>query len=233
MKKTFPRPTVIANFAITADGKVSTRNYTPTGFTSASDKRRLQEIRARGDALLAGASTVKADNMSMGISATDLQKERSARGQPGEPLRVMVSNSGALDLKAKVFAKTSSPLAVFSTKAMPGDIAGKLSQIADLWLFHQTKVDLAEMLGILYRDYKVRTLVCEGGPSLFRALLEIAAVDELHLTWAPLIFGGKQAPTLTGLPDNFLPATLQGQLTHFEPLNGECFLSYKIKRRLG
>ncbi len=233
MKKTFPRPTVIANFAITADGKVSTRNFTPTGFTSPADKRRLQEIRAQGDALLAGASTVKADNMSMGLSPKDLQEARLAQGLPAEPLRVIASNSGKLDLKAKVFAKTSSPLAVFSTKAMPADIAGQLSQIADLWLFHKTRVDLAEMLGILHRGYNVRTLVCEGGPSLFRALLEIGAMDELHLTWASLIFGGKRAPTLTGLPGRFLPATLQGRLTHFEPGDGECYLSYKISGTLG
>ena len=233
MKKTFPRPTVIANFALTADGKVSTRNSTPTGFTAPADKRRLHEIRAKGDALLAGASTVKADNMSMGLSAKDLQQARLARGLPAEPLRVIVSNSGKLDLKAKVFAKASPPLIVFSTKAMPGAVANKLPQIADLWLFHQAKVDLAEMLGILYRDYHVRTLVCEGGPSLFRALLEIGAVDELHLTWAGVLFGGRQAPTLTGLPGNFLPASLQGRLTHFEPGDGECYLSYKISGTLG
>ena len=36
--KATKRPRVIANFALTADGKVSTRNLTPTGFTSKTDK---------------------------------------------------------------------------------------------------------------------------------------------------------------------------------------------------
>lgn len=223
------RPRVIANFAITADGKVSTRNFTPTGFTSATDKRRLREIRSLGDALIAGAKTVSADNMSMGLSAPDLREERRARGQTSEPLRVVVSNSGALDLKGKVFQKTNSPLVIFSTRRMPENLRSKLARRADLWLFSAKKVDLAWMLQILREEHGVRTAVCEGGPSLFRALLEIQAVDELRLTWAPVIFGGAQAPTLTSLPGDFLPQTVSCQLTKMENSGGECFLTYRLK----
>ena len=67
---------MIANFALSADGKVSTRNFTPTGFTSKADKRRLLEIRCLGDAVLAGASTISTDRMSMGIPASDLRERR-------------------------------------------------------------------------------------------------------------------------------------------------------------
>ena len=95
MIKSTKRPRVIANFALTADGKVSTRNLTPTGFTSKTDKRRLLEIRSLGDAVLAGARTVKTDRMSMRITAEDLRKRRSSLGKPPEPLRVIVTNSGA------------------------------------------------------------------------------------------------------------------------------------------
>ena len=38
MIKSTKRPRVIANFALTADGKVSTSNLAPTGFTSKTDK---------------------------------------------------------------------------------------------------------------------------------------------------------------------------------------------------
>ena len=48
-------------------------------------------------------------------------------------------------------------------------------------------------------DYRVRTVACEGGASLFRALLEGGLVDQLNLTIAPYLFGGRDAPTLTGL----------------------------------
>ena len=219
---------MIANFALTADGKVSTRNFTPTGFTSKADKRRLLEIRCLGDALLAGARTISTDRMSMGISARDLRERRRAIGLPPEPLRVIVSNSGAIDPLWKVFQKTGSPVIAFSTKKMPQNLRASIARLADLWVFSSPKVDLAATLRILRSHYRVRTVVCEGGPRLFRALLEIGAVDELHLTWTPLIFGGTGAPTLTGLPGAFLPQTNRCRLKKIQVKGNECFLTYTL-----
>src|ERR1700736_5086273 len=60
------RPKVILNFAMSVDGKVSTKRYQPSDFSSRDDKRRLLEIRSLGDALLVGRNTGAIDNMSMG-----------------------------------------------------------------------------------------------------------------------------------------------------------------------
>lgn len=223
------RPRVIANFALTADGKVSTRQFTPTGFTQPADKRRLLEIRARGDALLVGAGTVEADSMTMRLPAGDLRARRESEGRPGEPLRVIITNRGQLDPGGKVFREGGAPRVVFSTGRMPEKTRARLAPLADVWLFASEAVDLAAALRILREEYRVRTLVCEGGPTLFRSLLEISAVDELHLTWAGLIFGGAKAPTLTGLPGNFLPRTVQARLVTMEPGEGECYLTYRLK----
>ena len=219
---------MIANFALTADGKVSTRNFTPTRFTSGADKRRLQEIRCLGDALLAGARTISTDQMSMGISAGDLRERRRAIGLPAEPLRVIVSNRGEIDPHWKVFQTVGSQVIAFSTQRMPQNLRASIARLADLWIFNSAKVDLAAMLRILRSHYRVRTVVCEGGPRLFRALLEIGAVDELRLTWTPLIFGGAEAPTLTGTPDGFLPKTIRYRLRNMETEGGECFLIYSL-----
>jgi riboflavin-specific deaminase-like protein len=226
--KSTKRPRVIANFALTADGKVSTSNLTPTGFTSKTDKRRLLEIRSLGDAVLAGARTVKTDRMSMRITAEDLRRQRSATGKSPEPLRVIVSNSGAVDLSWKVFQTPGAPILVFSGAGMSLGARASVAQHADLWIFDTPEVDLAAMLQILRSDYQVRTVVCEGGPRLFRKLLEIGAVDELHLTWTPLIFGGVEAPTLIGVPDKFLPATIGCRLREMCVQGDECFLTYSL-----
>jgi 2,5-diamino-6-(ribosylamino)-4(3H)-pyrimidinone 5'-phosphate reductase len=228
VSKPTKRPRVIANFALTADGKVSTRNLTPTGFTSKTDKRRLLEIRSLGDAVLAGARTVKTDRMSMRITAEDLRKQRSSLGRPPEPLRVIVTASGAIDISWKVFQTAGAPILVFSGARMSQAARASIARRADLWIFNTPEVDLAAMLQILRSDYQVRTLVCEGGPRLFRNLLEIGAIDELHLTWTPLIFGGAKAPTLIGVPDKFLGATIRGRLKEMRVQRDECFLTYSL-----
>lgn len=184
-----------------------------------------------GDALLVGATTVSADTMSMRLSAEDLREQRIARGLPPEPLRVIVSNRGTVDRKSGVFKEGGAPRVVFSTKRMPGKTRDTLIAKADLWLFDADSVDLAAMLEILRTDYRVRTVVCEGGPTLFRSLLEIGAVDELRLTWAGLVFGGARAPTLTSLPGKFLPRTVYARLVKMEPGESECYLTYRIEKK--
>ena len=69
------RPLVVANFAVTADGKISTRRRTPAQFSSPRDKRTLLEIRARADAILVGRATVSTDAMTMGLPSAKLRAQ--------------------------------------------------------------------------------------------------------------------------------------------------------------
>jgi riboflavin biosynthesis pyrimidine reductase len=85
------------------------------------------------------------------------------------------------------------------------------------------------MLKTLRDQYKVRTLACEGGPTLFRSLLEQCLIDQLNLTIAPYMFGGRNAPTLTGLSKEFLPASVHCLLIDMRTIGDECFLTYRIK----
>ncbi len=222
------RPRVIANFALTADGKVSTKNRTASGFTSTADKDRLREIRALGDAVMVSASTAKADRMSMTLSTPALRKGRTARGLPAEPLRIVISHSGAsLNAKLNVFHKAGAPIIAFAGGGLPPVQRQRLAGLCDLWIFEK-HVAIDAVLQILKKEYRVRTLVCEGGPRLLRALLEIKALDELRITMAPLVFGGAQAPTLTGLDAGFLPKGLRGRLAKMEAREGECYLTYRF-----
>src|SRR5947209_1416181 len=87
------------------------------------------------------------------------------------------------------------------------------------------------MLRTLRRDHKVRRLACEGGPILFRSVLELGMVDELNLTIAPYLFGGTNAPTLTGLSKEFLPASVHCLMKDMRIVGDECFLTCRIKSR--
>ena len=224
------RPFVTVNFALTWDGRVSTRKLTPSDFSSKRDKQRLSEIRATGDAILAGASTIAADRMTMGLSDPALRAARVGRKQAAHPLRVIVSNSGRISPALRVFEKDFSPIVIFSTTKMPARTRAALAEKADLWLHESDTVNLPALLATLRAEYRVKRLVCEGGPRLFRALLAENLVDEIHLTLAPRLFGGLRAPTLTGLPGAFLPRSTRCTLREMKVVNDECFLRYRVAK---
>src|SRR5205807_9064506 len=164
------RPFVSATFAMTVDGKITTRDFAPVDFTSREDKQHLFRQRSLADAVLIGHSTLKRDNVRLGLPA-ELVEERTKRRQTPGPLRVIVSNEGRIDHQLKIFQSDISPVLIFSTKRMPKEIrAGLREKNATLHLSEAKVVDLTEVLRILRRDYKVRRVACEGGPILFRSL---------------------------------------------------------------
>ena len=224
------RPVVIAHFAITADGKTSTRALTPSRFTSLADKSRLQEVRAGADAILAGARTVLTDSMSMGLSRADLCKERELRGLPSAPLRVVVSNSGRLDPGGKVFQYSKSPLIIFSTRRMPLRLRAEIMHKAELFLFPGGNIDLSAALDVLAADFGVKRVVCEGGGRLVRSLAALDLIDGLYLTIAPVVFGGRQAPTLTGIPRQLGFSTRNFEIVSHSVSGGECFVEFRRQR---
>ena len=225
------RPFVAATFAMTVDGKITTRTFSPVDFTSREDKAHLLRHRSLGDAVLIGHSTLRRDNVRLGLPGTELKEQRLARGQTPYPIRVIVSNEGRIDPGLKIFQSEISPILIFSTTRMPRKFQDALRKKATLHLSKSRGVDLAGMLRQLRRDYKVRFVACEGGAELFRSLLERDLVDQLNLTIAPVMFGGAGAPTLTGLSKEFLSASAQCSLKEMRTVGDECFLTYRIKHR--
>lgn len=215
---------------MTADGKVTTKNFGPVDFTSREDKLHLFRQRALADAVLLGHTSLERDNVRLGVPA-ELQDLRIKRGQSRSPLRVIVSNKGKIDDRLKIFQSNISPIIIFSTKRMPPKNQEALRRTATLHLTNAKEVDLAAMLKTLSDQYKVRTLECEGGPTLFRSLLEQGLIDQLSLTIAPYMFGGSNAPTLTGLSKEFLPANVHCSLIDMRTVGQECFLTYRITHR--
>ncbi|MGI8957816.1 MAG: RibD family protein [Chthoniobacterales bacterium] len=224
------RPLVAATFAMTIDGKITTRSFSPIDFTSREDKRHLFHQRSLGDAVLIGRSTLVKDNVRLGLPDPKMRTEREARGQTPYPIRVIVSNEGRIDPALKIFQTDISRIVIFSTTRMPRKYQVALRKKATLRLTEARTVDLRRMLQMLRSEYDVRRVACEGGAELFRGLLELQLVDQLNLTIAPYIFGGKGAPTLTGRGTDFLRnGSVRCSLREVRTVGEECFLEYRLR----
>jgi 2,5-diamino-6-(ribosylamino)-4(3H)-pyrimidinone 5'-phosphate reductase len=213
-----PRPHVALNFAISADGKISTRAGIPSGWTSAEDFERFLQLRLSADALLVGRGTLEADRMSLTIPPR--------LGPARQPLRCVVSGSGRLNPEHTLFSTPGGPIHLLVSNPSP-DFDPTFWQGKGVHLHAGT---LAEFLQTLRRDCGVERILCEGGGTLVRALAELDAIDEIHLTWAGhTLFGGHDAPSLSGRPGDHLRHSLGFELVNFEPApqTGECFLTYR------
>ena len=226
------RPFVVANFAITADGKISTRRRTPAQFSSARDKRSLLEIRAEADAILVGHATVATDAMTMGLPDAKMRAKRMARGQAEFPLRVIVTNSGKLNSDLRLFRTQAGRVVIFTSSRMSKRAETALRALDAIIHRHAgAAVRLSRLMRQLRVTHGVRRLVCEGGATLFRTLIEAGLVDQVYLTISPTIFGGRSAPTLTGEPGAFLPRSVElRRLSQTVTSDGEIFLKFAVRR---
>jgi riboflavin biosynthesis pyrimidine reductase len=207
------RPWISTNLAVSIDGKISSVARRASGWTTREDHARLIDLRRGADALMVGRGTLEADRMTMKVP-----------DQPVQPLRCVVSRRGVFDPGHPLFHSPGGEIHLLVTENPGCDPPSGT-------VHHGT---LAEFLTTLTEQHGVKRLHCEGGGGLIRSLAEMDAIDEFHLTLAGhTLFGGHGAPTATGLPGDFLPRSLEFEMSHFDPRSesGECFLSYRRRER--
>jgi riboflavin biosynthesis pyrimidine reductase len=134
---------------------------------------------------------------------------------------VLISRSFEIPWDAGLFAAEDQPVIVYTGGDGPRpDVAAPLEIVR---LEDPTpRAALADL-----RARGVRSLLCEGGPTLNSGLLAAGVVDELFLTLSPLLSGEPGALRIVegaGLPD---PArlALEWALRHDE----ELFLRYAVR----
>jgi 5-amino-6-(5-phosphoribosylamino)uracil reductase len=102
-----------------------------------------------------------------------------------------VTRSGRLPTDQGIFAGER-PALIVTCEAAGAATLGALRDLAgtdNVLVAGEETVDLAEAIDQLAALGLGRVL-CEGGPSLLGAIAEAAVLDELCLTWSPLLVGG-------------------------------------------
>ena len=97
-----------------------------------------------------------------------------------------------------LFSDPGSRVVVFTPDEL--DTASLNAQV-DVVRLDPGELTLTTMMRRLRSAYDVRSLLCEGGPTLFGALLQEDLVDELFLSLAPKLTGGGTDPAITAGPE--------------------------------
>lgn len=227
--KKLNRPFVLANMAMTADGKIATADRVVSSFASARDREHLLELRATADAVMAGARTVDSAPINLGPGPAKFRRQRLMHGLAEFNLRVIVSRSGSVNPQAKVFRHRFSPIIILTTRRATADRLKQLRRVADVVkICGQNEINFHTALRWLKKEWRVKRLLCEGGGELNDALFRAGVVDELHLTVCAKIFGGRAAPTIAdGRGFSHLAGMERFRFKSLRPIKGELFTVLK------
>ena len=211
----FPdRPYVYVNFVISHDGRASFNVPGAAGGGAVSRFNRHDQwlmglLRARADAVLVGDNTLRTEPEHCWTAEWIYPPDgaafaalRLAEGRSVAPLHVFASASGDVTPDAAVFHRPDLTVLIATTVGgvtRAKELLGHYPHVRYLVLGEQT-VDLAALVAALWRAYGVRTLLCEGGPTLYGALVQARQIDDEFLTLSPILIGsprdGPRRPSL-------------------------------------
>ena len=179
---------VLINAAMTIDGKIAT-NLGDSTISSKQDLRRLHRLRCSVDAIIIGISTVIIDNPRLTV--------RLVKRHGTTPVRIIVDSIGRIPLDSKILKSASKINTIVAvTKRASDERVDKIKSAGAIVIVAGTKtVDLKELFFIL-KKMGFNKILVEGGGELNWSILQLGIVNELMVTVAPRIVGGRTATTL-------------------------------------
>jgi riboflavin biosynthesis pyrimidine reductase len=237
------RPLIIGNFVTTLDGVVSLNEPGNSGGgaisgENAHDRMTMGILRAVADVVIVGAGTLRAEPGHRWTAAfiaprfaAAYQSLRDSLGKPAQPMTVIVSASGAVDLTLPVFESGATPVLIVTT-------ARGAERIGTRELPRSTHISVVpgpgplkagEILRAVRAAGPGKTVLLEGGPRLIGDFFAGGCLDELFLTLAPQVAGREPTAERPGLVNGhrFAPdQPLWGTLVSLRRSGSHLFLRY-------
>lgn len=222
------RPFIFINSAMSADGKLSTKERKQVKISGRLDFERVDELRARADAIMVGIGTVLADDPGLTVKSPERKAARKAAGKSENPVRIIVDSAARTPLDADLFKKGEGLRIIAVSNSAPAEKIKNLEEKALVLKTGELKVDLGELAAKL-KEMGINTLMVEGGATLNWGMLSAGLVDEIYTFVGNLIIGGKTAPTFTD-GEGFAEAELLGlELLSAEKIEDGILLRWKVK----
>jgi riboflavin-specific deaminase-like protein len=190
------RPYTVANFVESADGRAAFHGLSRE-LSDPGDREMFHGLRERVDAILVGTGTLRAERYGRLVRDPARRRRRAASGLQPEPLACIFSRGGDIPTDIPLFDEPAARVVVFTPAELD---TASLTADVDVVRLDPGQLTLTTMMRRLRSAYDVRSLLCEGGPTIFGALLQEDLVDELFLSLAPKLTGGGRAPGITSGP---------------------------------
>jgi riboflavin-specific deaminase-like protein len=216
------RPYLVVNMVSSLDGK-ATIDWRTKGLSTELDRQLFHHLRTQADAVMAGAGTVRTERYGRIAKSDELRDKREREGLARDPLAVIVS--ARLDLPVDVPLLNEPEQRVVIATGSDAFLPGLGDQVE----YARTGDDLPLLMARLREHYGVRSVLCEGGPTLNSHLLAANLVDELFLSLNPKLAGGASALTIVAGRELVEPAELE--LVSVAEGGGDLFTRWRVVQK--
>jgi len=189
---------VRANMVATLDGAASGSDGRSASISAPADTAVFGVLRALADVILVGAGTVRAEGYGPPKPRASFADRRAAAGQAPAAALAVVTRSGFVPGDTGLFTGDV-PTYVVTTAGADLDRLRSLAGSEHVIVAGEAEVDVADAVGALAAR-GLRRILLEGGPTLLGSALAAGRVDELCLTWSPLLVGGDAPRIAVGPP---------------------------------
>lgn len=184
------RPFVHLKLAMSLDGRISVDSSVSTAISGDAGRKRVQDIRYEHDAILVGGNTAFVDNPSL--------TDRSGKPRRRPLVRVVLDNRLQIPLDCTlVTTAKETPTIVVTNSHDTQKVAALRDSGVDVIELEMGGRDLVGVLAEL-KKRDIQSVLVEGGTEVAGAFVDAKLVDKLTLIAAPLIIGGRNAPTAIG-----------------------------------
>ena len=217
LRVTTGRPWVTLKLALTLDGRIATAGGESRWITGPLARRRVHAMRARHDAVLVGAGTVRADNPDLRVRELGVTRQ---------PVRIVAARGLDLPLEGRLAASArETPLWVLHGARADGCADGRADWLA-------TGAELIEVaegregldpaaMGQALGARGLTRVLCEGGGALGASLMRAGLVDEVAVFSAGRMIGADGRAGLGALGLARLEAAPRFALAQVEVLGGD------------
>ncbi len=214
------RPYLGINMVSSLDGK-ATLDWRTKGLSTAIDRRLFHHLRTQADAVMVGAGTAREERYGRMTKNEELSEKRVAEGRAAEPVAVVVS--GRLDLPPDLPLLNESEQAVLIATGSEAELPGLGAHVE----YARVGGDLPRLMAELH-ERGVRSVLCEGGPTLNSFLFAAGLVDELFLTLNPKVLAGAAALTIVAGRELVEPVELD--LVSVAEAEGELYTRWRVRK---
>jgi 2,5-diamino-6-(ribosylamino)-4(3H)-pyrimidinone 5'-phosphate reductase len=215
--------------AISADGKISTRRRESFSLGSRADRELMDVLRARSDAVVIGAGTLRLDGWAIRVRDPEIRKKRREKGRPPHPLNVVLSTDLDLPASAQFFTHAATEKLVITTRSAPKSRIDRFRKLAEVAVLRSKRIRPSAVLELL-AERGVRRVLVEGGGELNYSFIEAGLIDEIYITVTPRVIGGAKAPTAVDGAGFLKDTQVRLQLVSCRRRADEVFLRYRTLR---